>query len=263
MGEAILVTGWDVIGDLHSCVDEFWELLANLGYHQIYPTGEYYHPEGRQVVLLGDLTDRGWYPVLTLITAMNLVKSGVGHCILGNHCWKLLRYLRDDLAGVPIRVKVGKDLAKTIAAIDAHNAVYEGFKQELYEFLCSLPYKMETDDLILVHGAYKDAKPKVQKDIAIYGETDGTTGADGYPTRTYRWRDSYMGKKWIIFGHDIFPEPNIYICASDACIIGIDTGVCYGGKLTAFRWPEQEFLNVPARKVYAERKTSPSTPPNI
>ncbi|HRY05847.1 MAG TPA: protein phosphatase, partial [Hyphomicrobiaceae bacterium] len=30
----------------------------------------------------------------------------------------------------------------------------------------------------------------------------------------------------------------------------IDTGCCFGGKLTALRWPERDIISVPARRAY-------------
>jgi hypothetical protein len=33
--------------------------------------------------------------------------------------------------------------------------------------------------------------------------------------------------------------------------INIDQGVVFGGKLTAFRYPEQEIISVPAKEKYA------------
>jgi protein phosphatase len=32
--------------------------------------------------------------------------------------------------------------------------------------------------------------------------------------------------------------------------ICVDTGCCFGGKLTALRWPEREIVTVPAANVY-------------
>ena len=54
---------FDIIGDIHGCCDELEALLAQLGYEKA--PGEagaepaYRHPEGRRVVFLGDLGDRG------------------------------------------------------------------------------------------------------------------------------------------------------------------------------------------------------------
>ena len=56
---------FDIIGDIHSCYLEFIELLAKLGYE---PQDDIYvHPDGRQIVSVGDIMDRGDHPVATFI----------------------------------------------------------------------------------------------------------------------------------------------------------------------------------------------------
>lgn len=34
--------------------------------------------------------------------------------------------------------------------------------------------------------------------------------------------------------------------------MNVDQGCCFGGRLTALRWPEQTFVSVPARRTYLE-----------
>src|SRR5688572_6763859 len=60
---------FDVIGDVHGCFDELVELLKNLGYEVAADVSEdgigadsrppLRHPEGRKLVFVGDLVDRG------------------------------------------------------------------------------------------------------------------------------------------------------------------------------------------------------------
>ena len=48
---------YDIIGDVHGCIDELRDLLDRLGYQ---PDGDgVRHPEGRTLIFLGDLNDRG------------------------------------------------------------------------------------------------------------------------------------------------------------------------------------------------------------
>ena len=44
----------DIVGDIHGEIDALRLLLWHLGYDK-----EGYHPEGRRLVFLGDLVDRG------------------------------------------------------------------------------------------------------------------------------------------------------------------------------------------------------------
>ena len=50
---------FDLIGDVHGCSTELMELLNTLGYAANPETGTLFHPEGRRVIFLGDLVDRG------------------------------------------------------------------------------------------------------------------------------------------------------------------------------------------------------------
>jgi protein phosphatase len=48
-----------------------------------------------------------------------------------------------------------------------------------------------------------------------------------------------------VYGHTPVPDAdwvNNTIC--------VDTGCCFGGKLTALRWPEREIVTVPAADIY-------------
>ena len=51
------MTGFDIIGDIHSHADELEILLERLEYVEV--NGVRQHPEGRRVVFLGDFIDRG------------------------------------------------------------------------------------------------------------------------------------------------------------------------------------------------------------
>ena len=48
---------YDIIGDVHGCLDELKQLFEALGYQ--FEKGIPIHPEGRIPVFLGDITDRG------------------------------------------------------------------------------------------------------------------------------------------------------------------------------------------------------------
>ena len=102
---------FDIIGDVHGCADELVRLLDRLGYDTtVAPIS---HPDGRRVLFLGDLVDRGPASDRVLEIAMAMVEAGTALCILGNHENKLGR----ALAGRNVTVSHG--LAETLEQLEA------------------------------------------------------------------------------------------------------------------------------------------------
>ena len=72
------------------------------------------------------------------------------------------------------------------------------------------------------------------------------TDGFGSPVRL-NWALQHAGETAVVYGHVAAPE--VQAVNNTWCI---DTGCCFGGKLTALRWPERELVSVPARKVWFE-----------
>jgi polynucleotide kinase-phosphatase len=84
------------------------------------------------------------------------------------------------------------------------------------------------------------------RSFALYGDTTGETDEFGLPVR-YPWANDYRGKAMVLYGHTPVPEAewvNGTLC--------LDTGVVFGGELTALRYPEKELVSVPAHQVWYE-----------
>jgi polynucleotide kinase-phosphatase len=84
------------------------------------------------------------------------------------------------------------------------------------------------------------------REFALYGETTGETDEFGLPIR-YNWAAEYRGRATVVYGHTPVPQPEWLNRTTN-----IDTGCVFGGKLTAVRWPEREFVSVSAAKTYCE-----------
>ncbi|HYC77362.1 MAG TPA: metallophosphoesterase [Planctomycetota bacterium] len=74
---------YDVVGDVHGMIATFRALLAELGYRRGGKGWE--HSEGRRLVQVGDLLDRGPDPLGCAELMEELVRDGVGEHVLGNH----------------------------------------------------------------------------------------------------------------------------------------------------------------------------------
>jgi protein phosphatase len=247
---------FDVIGDVHGCCDELEELLERLGYRVVgvAPGGPglasgpvYTHPSGRRAIFLGDLVDRGPRILDTVRLVATMVDLGSALCVPGNHDAKLMRKLR----GKPVQITHG--LAETLAEIEAlPKEVQAGFAKDLADFIDGLVshYVLDDGKLVVAHAGMKAemqgrGSAKV-RDFALYGETTGETDEFGLPVR-FDWASEYRGPAMVVYGHTPVPEPD-WLNRT----VNIDTGCVFGGKLTAFRYPEKEFVSVPAARTYCQ-----------
>jgi protein phosphatase len=239
---------FDIVGDVHGCADELEELLARLGYG-VSRAGQHGRriktaaPPGRRLIFVGDLVDRGPRSPDVLRIVMSLVEAGHALAVPGNHDVKFLRWLDSR------QVKMSHGLDRTVAQLEGESPE---FRASVKSFLAGLPSHvwLEEGQLAVAHAGIKDEMlGRISGEVrrfCLYGETSGETDEFGLPIR-YHWAAEYKGATSIVYGHTPVPDAewfNRTIC--------IDTGCCFGGKLSALRWPEQEIVSVPAAKVYSE-----------
>ena len=234
---------FDIIGDLHGCFDELEALLVKLGY-RVEPHDEGFavsHEQGRRLVFLGDLVDRGPRIVDCLRLVMDAVAGGVATCVPGNHETKLLRHLRGR------RVTMTHGLDTTVAQMAEEEPAFHDRVAEFIDGLVS-HYLFDGGKLAVAHAGMKaemlNRSSGAVREFALYGETTGETDEFGFPVR-YDWASEYRGDAAIVYGHTPVAEAewvNGTIC--------IDTGCVFGGKLTALRYPERELVSVPAAKTH-------------
>jgi protein phosphatase len=238
---------FDLVGDVHGCVDELDALLARLGWPGSGP-----HPEGRRLVFVGDLVDRGPSSPDVLRRVMALAAAGAAFCVLGNHDRKLLRALR----GADVETAHG--LAETLEQL-AHEP--PGFADEVAAFLSGLPDHLVLDGgaLVVAHGGLPAALHGRQSRrvtaFALYGDVTGKVDAAGLPIRR-DWAPDYDGEAAVVYGH----TPVMH-AAWRGRTINLDTGCVFGGELSAVRWPERNVVSVPAwGPAWGGARQSPPSP---
>jgi len=244
---------FDIVGDVHGCLDELLELMATLGYEVVRKdaTGidrqdaafSVVPPDGRKLIFVGDLVDRGPATPDVLRLAMTMVDAGQAFCVPGNHDIKLVKALK----GRDVQLTHG--LAESLQQLEKEPA---DFRTQASKFLDDLVSHYVFDDgkLVVAHAGMKESMQgrgsgKV-RDFALYGETTGETDDFGLPVR-YNWSADYRGKALVVYGHTPVPEP-LWLNGT----VNIDTGCVFGGRLTALRYPEREIVSVPAKATYYE-----------
>ena len=223
---------FDIVGDVHGCLDELIALTRVLGYEaeRSEEGWKVRHPGGRRLVFVGDLVDRGPDSPGVVRFARDVLQQNMGFCVAGNHDAKLSRALKGR------DVKISHGLERSLEQLkDATTDV----KREVADFLDCLisHYVMDEGRLVVAHAGLSEElhgrTSGVVRSFAMYGETTGETDEYGLPVR-YNWAESYRGRAMVVYGHTPVPEAewlNNTIC--------LDTGCVFGGKLTRFAIPKR------------------------
>ncbi len=233
---------FDIIGDIHGCFDELVVLLEQLGYQIQFSASKYtvIHPQGRKVIFLGDLVDRGPKIPQVLQLVMDMVITGNAFCIKGNHDVKLLRKLKGH------NVKLVHGLEESINQLENTS---ENFHKQVIKFINNLAehYLFDAGKLVVAHAGLTEELQGRETgkvyEFALYGKVIGREES-GFPIR-YNWANDYNGSATVVYGHTPVADSkwvNNTIC--------IDTGCVFGGKLTALRYPEKELVSITAKHIY-------------
>ncbi len=218
---------FDIVGDVHGCFAELLLLLDRLGYEVAVvsgPDGEAYavsHPEGRRLIFLGDLVDRGPRIPDTLRLVMDAVHDGVALCVPGNHDAKLVRALR----GRNVQIRHG--LEESMRQLDLEPPE---FRDRVASFLDRLVSHCVLDDgdLVVAHAGmrqeFQGRTSATVRDFALFGETTGESDDAGLPIRI-EWARAYRGPAAVVYGHTPVATPEWLNNT-----INIDTGCVFGGR---------------------------------
>ncbi len=144
--QALLFDGpIDIVGDVHAEIDALKALLVHLGYSE---QGE--HPQGRRLIFLGDLCDRGPDSLAVIRFVKQMMDRGLAQCLLGNHEINILR--NSPKSGNGWFFAHDHDRAQGRFLQSA--PVNDEQRSEIQEFFATLPLTLQRDDLRLVHAAW-------------------------------------------------------------------------------------------------------------
>jgi hypothetical protein len=143
--EALFAGPLDIVGDVHGEFDALLALLARLGYDR---HGE--HPQGRRLVFVGDLCDRGPDSISVTAFVRDLVERDLAQCVLGNHELNVLRASRKDGNGWFFE----RDHDAASGKFTGWRCANADQREWITDFYAELPVTLERADLRVVHAAW-------------------------------------------------------------------------------------------------------------
>lgn len=210
------------IGDVHGEIERLDTLIGCI---RADASGAPY-----QIVLLGDLIDRGPDSRAVIARAKQLSEQGELAAIKGNHEAMMLHaFAKSDSMGVYYWAENGGD--ETIASYKRANGDRDDWRDAVdrphIAWLRDLPVMIrdEARGLVFVHGGIDPWRfPNCADEVKLWTRSETFFRSGDWPKR-----DELMDISFVVHGHtptDDF-EPDW-----QPRRINVDTGVCYGGPLT-------------------------------
>lgn len=257
-----------VVGDVQGCLTELIMLAEKV---------QFVHRHDR-LILAGDLLDRG--PDSAGVVAW-AIGNGV-EAIMGNHEESHLRFKKHDLKAAADPKY--KNPMKPRPPGEPHRVVYDSLDKMQWEWLMKLPLYLHINDhWTVVHaGCFPGVEIEKQKPdhlmrlryfrkgppLKMVSDLKEQMSAE---THCY-WTEMWTGPRSLVYGHHVekrgavltTPLNNPQLISSDevlpgygnaqGCTLGIDTGACFGGRLTAaiFEGDKVSIESVPATGKWAD-----------
>jgi bis(5'-nucleosyl)-tetraphosphatase (symmetrical) len=226
-----------IVGDIHGCIEEFDELIKTLEYDK----------ESDRLILLGDLIDRGPSSVAVVRRAREMDLE----CVMGNHEHKFMKWFKS--MGSRNDVYDRKTHYTEFADEDVNYIARMSNYIELPDFNTVVAHaglksgvklqNQSKDDLYYLRYVDSDGKFISLKKVSKLGKK--AAGA-------HFWTEFWHGPESVVYGHNVhsYDAPLIEEVSPGVSCYGIDTGCCFGGKLTALIMNTKEIVQVQAKRTY-------------
>jgi hypothetical protein len=152
---------WDLVGDIHGQLEPLRLLLTGLGYRE--EGGVISHPDGRRLIFVGDLIDRGPESQGVLELVRHLIDSGAALAVMGNHEYNFVAYHSRDEEGRRLRLNTAGHRAQIAETLES----FAGHEHEIadwVEWMKGLPFYLDLGNLRVVHASW------VAEDIAFLAD---------------------------------------------------------------------------------------------
>lgn len=237
-----------IIGDIHGCAEELDELLTRIA-----------PGPGDSIVSCGDLLHRGPDPA-GVVDQLDAIDA---RFVLGNHERAVLKRI-----GIAPRFHDGADrgpIPLDLPELDAEDLAGDGRtpcfaaperRADIVRYLQRHSGYLLRDqniegagktpdgrDWLVVHAGLEPKKRPEDHAVEVLC-TIRRLKKLGKPW----WYEAYRGPDLVMFGHTHSPVPRRQTRGRNLVAVGLDTGCCYGGSLTAYSPELDEVVSVPSRQ---------------
>jgi len=227
-----------LVGDIHGCLEEFKELLAKIGWKAGNPD--------IRVISLGDLVDRG----PDSVGVVQFIRTRGIEIVRGNHDDRYVQYHQKAMwhANNPNNAK-----PSWLRHSPDRRKIMEGLTKVDLDWLAAAPTSIYLEDYrtVAVHAGFMPGIPMDQQPentkMHIRFLFDRSKPAylnrhDDFnpPKGSSFWAEDYEDNWHVVYGHHVWDLEfiKIHTNAHGFSCYGIDTGCCFGGKLTALELSE-------------------------
>ncbi|HEV7283149.1 MAG TPA: metallophosphoesterase [Pirellulaceae bacterium] len=242
----------DIVGDVHGELEPLEDLRRRLGYRE-----DGSHPEGRRLIFVGDLVDRGPDSPGVVRLVRGWIEAGHALAVVGNHEFNLLRRLdRQGNAWFYGREEANDGRGP----VDPQVLADEAFRQEFDRFASQLPLALVGEQLIVVHASPHEASlARAEKSasglLEFYDEENARAKkiASRWPEGAVEWGVAMQNEnavRTIVSGPE---EPSARVYAS-------------AGKMRnkqRVRWWDRELPSVPVVFGHYWRIPEPTDAPEL
>lgn len=246
LAEELISRGFNrvrVIADVHGNLESFRKAIDV--------------PDDTFLLFLGDILDYDVRGIRLIEWVYQLVQQGRAITIRGNHEKKIANFVvKERGAGFEGNISHGNDFTvNMLKGMLAPRRV--AWEQKFLALVDLSPDWIELGKFLFVHGAahhsiWGDTLFRVEDEskrmaMAMFGETTGKTGADGFPERLYNWVDTVPARHVAVVGHAVLStdEPVIKMNDKGGKAIFLDTGSSkeFGGVQGHLSWMDLTIAN--------------------
>jgi hypothetical protein len=145
---------FDIVGDVHGHADSLKALLRSLDYEE--RNGAWRHGEGRRVIFVGDLIDRGPAQLETVAIARRMIEADTARIVMGNHEFNAVAFATFDPgnSGRHFRQRKGNNVLHHSVFLNAVGGADTPLHRELIDFFRAMLLWLDLPELRVVHACW-------------------------------------------------------------------------------------------------------------